>query len=1324
MVKSDKTKNSKLNTAQQRNENENAAISDTRCENDYYNCDRGSNGFLGASGDGGTGTTLRGGIQWEEIGRGHGGDSNSDWTSQHNDCDVSRTVFEAIEDVAGASVGGSIGNRNSSDGIDHSGFQGGHGVNRLPEPAERSSGVASLAGSSVERSTSARARTSSEIEASAPAMKRRKVRTREESLLRRNCNNSAGGARNAIVVDELDDRKPAATPSSSKSSVQHSSNRNNNSNDTPRKTSRKSSSSNTICKIRDNNGGSSSNLKRKEFAPSLVEYLRPGGFKKYAPRPEWCHFSTTTALTSDSENQGLNAVGTGVTSANSGEASASGEVIGGSHGNGGLQNGERITGLSTFHYSSPSDSVPMNTYGLPTLPPGFFTNGGLTGLTFSRSPVGGPSDVNVDATVGITNGNNNNNHNLAHLGNVLAISNIDGRNREMIEFFARDLNQSIDAFLTGQRQEQQQLQMQPMMQEQEQQLHQNEQDQQQQVAGVVAAGAGAGGGGGDGDGEGEGQGDNGWNNNGDDGGRNNNRNDNDMDNSNEAVNENDLLDENEDRNAEVAPNANDILAAAAMPQNYDENQPPPQLRGQHDIENLYPILNNLNNISNRTIQQMSIAMMAGMETTSIVPERRDNALVALLNAAGVSEAESEAISAQAIAAAEAEIRAQREERHNRRANNNNNNNNNINGNHNGQNFNAAVYDNAGNEHHHDHNGFDADGSLAGRDRNRPDIGNLARVADQGQPPPPQQDRRHRGRRLNVHDGDANEQHQQQQQDQHILMNPQNLAPIAAVLGDANNALGAQGGVAFNFNEVGQFAEPHVVRVLERAVNWWMWRRQQQQLQQNVAAMGSEGRGGQVADRRDAGEALLQFNRSTDASGIEAMLAPPSIPNKVAVFGTEYDTALHLAIKEHATDAALDLIQSGACVHFPNARGVTPLILASQKGNIAVVRELLRKGAMPNASTITGSTAFIQACHFGRLSVVEELVRFGAKVEQANYKNTTALMRASQEGHEEVVRFLLKHNASVNRRNDEKMTALMLSSQRGHAGIVKMLIRAGAEVDAKTAQESTSLMLACKRRHLSVAKILVAHGTELMLKDSKGSTVLETAIRKGRTEFAKILTGAAQLRLMKKEIRRERSFEIVRIWTLLQWERAHICVNASNVTIHKVTENKSDPLLTQLSNSDRALVLAMSLPAPQIELIASFIPLPRVWENRMKLLTSRCHVHPDTGVFGTLDLIDEVLEEGGLLEAFDTARVNPPPSFASWSDFGAWCRHCDVILSESDGGAGSKENQYMLDAFGILRKVGSSLNQRRRANYLTVLAYAPSALRTSCCALHTICLRNF
>ena len=246
-----------------------------------------------------------------------------------------------------------------------------------------------------------------------------------------------------------------------------------------------------------------------------------------------------------------------------------------------------------------------------------------------------------------------------------------------------------------------------------------------------------------------------------------------------------------------------------------------------------------------------------------------------------------------------------------------------------------------------------------------------------------------------------------------------------------------------------------------------------------------------------------------------------------------------------------------------------------------------------------------------------------------------------------MRILLRNNALVNRRNDEKMTALMLSSQRGHAGIVKMLIKAGAEVDAKTAQDSTSLMLACKRRHLSVAKILVAYGTELMLKDGKGHTVLETAIRKGRHDFAKVLTGPAQLMLMKEESRRERSFDMVRVWSLLQWERAHIRICALNMTVHKVTENMDAPVLRQLPASKRALIRAMTLPAPLIELITSFIPLPLIWDKRIMLLTSRCHVHPDSGVYGALDLIDEVLEEGGFLEACDLSGVPPPSTFSTW-----------------------------------------------------------------------------
>jgi len=509
------------------------------------------------------------------------------------------------------------------------------------------------------------------------------------------------------------------------------------------------------------------------------------------------------------------------------------------------------------------------------------------------------------------------------------------------------------------------------------------------------------------------------------------------------------------------------------------------------------------------------------------------------------------------------------------------------------------------------------------------------------------------------------------------------------------------------------------------------RQGQQQPQEGSAGDPSLARGRQIeagennvdesiARGRGSMEGAQQDNTQQGPSESPTSKPYPSSGSKVAVFGSECDSALHLAIKQHATEAAMDLIRAGACINFSNAKGITPLMVASQEGTLEVVRAILNEGALPNATTVRGSTALIQACHFGKLPVVEELMRHGALVDQANLKNTTALMRASQEGHESVVRLLLSRNAGVNRRNDERMTALMLSSQRGHASIVKMLVTGGAQVDAKTAQDSTSLMLACKRKHINVAKILVASGTELKLKDCKNRSVLETATRRGNDELSKILTDSAQVTLMQEDSRCSRNFSMVRLWKLLQSERAMIRLGAMDVAIHTVAETMDTPILRHICPSKRALVRAMTLPAPLIELISSFIPLPLIWEKRLMLLTSRSHVDPDSAVYNALDLIDEVLEVGGIIEAFDAVGVTPPSSFASWSAYRAWCGKCDVILSrcadidvtnlfaqESDAGI------EILESNGTspknLRHVESSQTQRRSCNYLQVLARAPQSL---------------
>ena len=99
---------------------------------------------------------------------------------------------------------------------------------------------------------------------------------------------------------------------------------------------------------------------------------------------------------------------------------------------------------------------------------------------------------------------------------------------------------------------------------------------------------------------------------------------------------------------------------------------------------------------------------------------------------------------------------------------------------------------------------------------------------------------------------------------------------------------------------------------------------------------------------------------------------PAIPNVVTEistqdratptsysFGRDCDSALHLAIREKADEAALELISLGAPVSVENRKLETPLILACQKGSFEVVKALLSRGASVLAVSLTGSTSLLQ-----------------------------------------------------------------------------------------------------------------------------------------------------------------------------------------------------------------------------------------------------------------------------------------------------------------------------------------------------------------------------
>ena len=394
----------------------------------------------------------------------------------------------------------------------------------------------------------------------------------------------------------------------------------------------------------------------------------------------------------------------------------------------------------------------------------------------------------------------------------------------------------------------------------------------------------------------------------------------------------------------------------------------------------------------------------------------------------------------------------------------------------------------------------------------------------------------------------------------------------------------------------------------------------------------------------------------------------------STFGRDCDPALNTTIRENATEAALVLLDYGASVEAENSKGITPLIMAAQKGNAVVIKELLRRGSDPSHASANGTTAVLQASHFGHLHCLQILLQTpqgSALVETANYNHTTPLMRAAQEGHLPVVQILLKYGASVNRRNRVQMSALMLASQRGHADVCRALVDKGAALDSMTLQNATSLSLACKRGHVQVVKVLVTAGGELWIQDSRGRCAREIAQRRDMKEIVELLDSNVQLDLMQRQQRKQRNFTIVLLWNLLQQERATIPVQVDDgcnrqLTIHQMeeelrpTRNASlqlsmmvdaplPPTLPyQLSKpSTQALLRTMTLPAPLVEHIAKFIPLPMLWERRVGILTRRSVMNADATVCDTLDLIDEILEMGGFVDALDFVKVTPPTYFATW-----------------------------------------------------------------------------
>ena len=199
------------------------------------------------------------------------------------------------------------------------------------------------------------------------------------------------------------------------------------------------------------------------------------------------------------------------------------------------------------------------------------------------------------------------------------------------------------------------------------------------------------------------------------------------------------------------------------------------------------------------------------------------------------------------------------------------------------------------------------------------------------------------------------------------------------------------------------------------------------------------------------------------------------------------------------------------VHWKDtSSGKSALILASQQGEVEVIRLLLQLGANIHQRDKDRFTALHWASTNGHNAVVETLLKRsnGAKVNKQGKGEQTALHLAVANGHLDAVKTLLVHGADV-QKEAKGRAALHIASQKGDRQMVRFLLLHkvcfGVNVNQRSTQNSTTpLHWAAMEGHSEVAETLLNYGADHEMKNHVGNTPLIMAARRGHTSVIKVL----------------------------------------------------------------------------------------------------------------------------------------------------------------------------------------------------------------------------
>ena len=164
-----------------------------------------------------------------------------------------------------------------------------------------------------------------------------------------------------------------------------------------------------------------------------------------------------------------------------------------------------------------------------------------------------------------------------------------------------------------------------------------------------------------------------------------------------------------------------------------------------------------------------------------------------------------------------------------------------------------------------------------------------------------------------------------------------------------------------------------------------------------------------------------------------------------------DTRLADAAMQGDNDSVRSLLKQKVDVNTPQGDGSTALHWAAYRDDLEMVKLLLAAGANAKAATREGAiTPLLMACQNGNAALIETLLKAGSDANAVKTNGTTPLMMAAASGHADAVQTLLAHGANVNAKESAHgQTALMFAAALNRAAVIKVLMANGADASVAT-----------------------------------------------------------------------------------------------------------------------------------------------------------------------------------------------------------------------------------------------------------------------------------